>query len=91
MQIPRAIAGKFADAREAHRRRRAGRGRGKHDVSNRPKAARATPPGKTAATARRGARPTTAPAGKPKVHRKGKHPHNANRPPKTYSDRKPRG
>ena len=89
-QIPRAIAGKFADA--AKRTAAAELAAGEESLSIEPSE---SGPREVARHNRREGPSKRAPndgppRGKPKVHRKGKHPHNANRPPKTYSDRKPK-
>jgi ATP-dependent RNA helicase DeaD len=91
VQIPRAIAGKFADA--VKRTAAAEQAAGEESMVIEPSE---SGPRDTARQNRRDGPPRRAandgpPRGKSKVHRKGKHPHNANRPPKTYSDRKPRG
>jgi ATP-dependent RNA helicase DeaD len=91
VQIPRAIAGKFADA--VKRTAAAEVAAGEESMAIEPSE---SGPRDTARQNRRDGPPRRGPndgppRGKPKVHRKGKHPGNANRPPKTYSDRKPRG
>jgi ATP-dependent RNA helicase DeaD len=90
VQIPRAIAGKFADA--VKRTATAEVAAGEESLSIEPSE---TGPRDTARQNRREGPPKRGPndgppRGKPNVHRKGKHPQNASRPPKTYSDRKPK-
>ncbi|MGZ3195534.1 MAG: DEAD/DEAH box helicase [Croceibacterium sp.] len=95
VQIPRPIAGKFADALK--RTAAAELAAGEESLLIEPSE---SGPRDTARQNRRDGAPGRGhgdgpPRGKAKVHRKGppkgKHPGNANRPPKTYSDRKPRG
>jgi len=90
VQIPRTIAGKFADA--VKRTATAEQAAGEESLSIEPSE---SGPREGARQNRREGAPRRAPndgppRGKPQVHRKGKHPHNAKRPPKTYSDRKPK-
>jgi ATP-dependent RNA helicase DeaD len=91
VQIPRPIAGKFADALK--RTAAAELAAGEESLSIEPSE---SGPRDAARENRQSGSPRKSPndgppRGKPKVHRKGKHPHSAKRPPKTYSDRKPRG
>ena len=91
VQIPRAIAGKFADA--VKRTAASELVAGEESMLIEPSE---SGPRDTARQNRRDGPPRRGPndgppRGKPKVHRKGKFPGNDKRPPKTYSDRKPRG
>jgi ATP-dependent RNA helicase DeaD len=90
VQIPRAIAGKFADALK--RTAAAELAAGEESLAIEPSE---SGPREAARQNRRDSPRRSPndgpPRGKPKVHRKGKYPANAKRPPMTYSDRKPRG
>jgi len=94
VQVPRPVAGKFADA--LLRTAAAELAAGEESMTIEPSE---SGPRETARHNRREGPPgrgpnSGPPRGKAKVHRKGppkgKHPKNAHRPPKQYSDRKPR-